>query len=108
MGPEGGVGAVAGSVGSSQQSSTDKRDKVEVEKGSEKQDSKQQLNQAFANVLSVLEFGKSNSNILSKPDLIPGVLRSIPVSNALAIRPAASPTSDGVRGGAMAIDVKTG
>ena len=114
--PEGGVGVVAGSAGSSQQSSTDKKDKVEAEKGNEKQDSKQQLNQAFANVLSVLEFGKSkenknsksNSNILSKPDLIPGVLRSIPVSNALAIRPAAPPTSDGVRGGAMTIDVKTG
>ena len=86
-------------------------------KENEKEGQKQQLNHAFANVLSVLEFGKSkdsksspsktSTSILSKPDLIPGVLRSIPVSNALAIRPT-PPTSDGVRGGSMTIDVKTG
>lgn len=113
-----GGGTPVGSGGPTQPSSTDKKDKQEAGKENEKHESKQQLNQAFANVLSVLEFGKSkdsktsatktNTNILSKPDLIPGVLRSIPVSNALAIRPVASPTSDGVKAGALAIDVKTG
>jgi hypothetical protein len=87
-------------------------------KENEKEEQKQQLNHAFANVLSVLEFGKSkdsksspsktSTSILSKPDLIPGVLRSIPVSNALAIRPTPPTSDNSVRGGSMTIDVKTG
>ena len=109
-------GLQSSTVGPNKMSQVEKKDKQDVDKQTEKEESKQQLNHAFANVLSVLEFGKSkesksykaSSNILSKPDLIPGVLRSIPVSNALAIHPVVPPTPDGVKGGALSIDVKTG